>query len=80
MKGLSFKWIDGGLFNELTKGKADKGKKRRKQVIEIGVDSEGNAMEDDMRMKTGGRYQQDRKDRKTGRKGRRPKEANLFDE
>jgi len=60
--------------------KSEKGKKKRKQLIEIGVDSEGNVMEDDMRVKTGGRYQQDRKDKKTGKKGRRPKEANLLDE
>ncbi|OCL08563.1 hypothetical protein AOQ84DRAFT_354423 [Glonium stellatum] len=60
--------------------KPDKGKKKRKQLKEIGVDSEGNVMEDDMRVKTGGRYSQDRKDKKTGRKGRRPKEVNLFDD
>ncbi|OCK78322.1 hypothetical protein K432DRAFT_332241 [Lepidopterella palustris CBS 459.81] len=58
--------------------KAGNGKKR-KEVVEIGVGADGQAIEEEIRVRSDGRYSKDRKDRKTGRKGRkeRPK---IFDD
>ena len=51
----------------------------KKDIIEVPVGDFG-VQEESMRLKTGGRYTKDRKDKKTGRKGRKQKPFNLLEE
>jgi hypothetical protein len=53
-------------------------KKMRKQTIEIGVNPAGNVIPEGMKLKKDGRLVKDRKNSKTGRKGRRMGEADIF--
>jgi len=55
-------------------------RKMKSQTIEIGVDPAGNVIPDGMRLKRSGTLVKDRKDSKTGRKGRKMREANIFDD
>ncbi|KAF2802916.1 uncharacterized protein BDZ99DRAFT_491933 [Mytilinidion resinicola] len=55
-------------------------RKMRSQTIEIGVNPSGNVIPDGMKLKKDGRLVKDRKNSKTGRKGRKMSEADFYED